>query len=210
MKGWQLILINPMIAYDFNDGHFENILKKSQESHCSFIYFTEADMDLINKLEPIYKEDAPSLRSVSQTISNRLPNSLMGNRQRFHTLDVNEFNWKLKQQKMIQLDNKIDPLLTSKLSHNSDLTLEASDFMVFERQKKDRSCLSRPTEDRSLSSEFILSTKLKANLIRVPDSMELREGTTTKINIMAINCKISWGRHVSCWVLNNWGCVHIK
>ena len=134
----------------------------------------------------------------------------MGNRQRFHTLDVNEFNWKLKQQKMIQLDNKIDPLLTSKLSHNSDVTLEASDFMVFERQKKDRSCLSRPTEDRSLSSEFILSTKLKANLIRVPDSMELREGTTTKINIMAINCKISWGRHVSCWVLNNWGCVHIK
>ena len=173
MKGWQLILMNPMIAYDFDDGHFENILKKSQESHCSFIYFTEADMDLINKLESIYKEEALSLRNVSQTISNRLPNSLMGNRQRFHTMDVNEFNWKLKQQKMIQLDNKIDPLLTSKLSHNSDLTLEASDFMVFERQKKDRSCLSRP-------SEFKLSTKLKANLIRVPDSMELRKGLRLK------------------------------
>ena len=57
--------MNPMIAYDFNDGHFENILKKSQESHCSFIYFTEADMDLIHKLESIYKEEATSLRNVS-------------------------------------------------------------------------------------------------------------------------------------------------
>ena len=68
MRGWQLILMNPVvIAFDFKDvDQFEGMLSKSQESHCSFLYFTNAEMDLVQKLQFIYEEDASHLRNVSK------------------------------------------------------------------------------------------------------------------------------------------------
>ena len=67
MKGWQLILMNSVIAFDFKDvDQFENMLSKSQESHCNFLYFTDAEMNLVNKLQSIYEEDASRLRNVSK------------------------------------------------------------------------------------------------------------------------------------------------
>ena len=67
MRGWQLILMNPVIAFDFKDvDQFENMLSKSQESHCNFLYFTDAEMDLVHKLQSIYEEDASRLRNVSR------------------------------------------------------------------------------------------------------------------------------------------------
>ena len=109
----------------------------------------------------------------------------MRNCQRFHTLDASEFSWKLKRQKMIQFESKIDPLMTTKLKQNDDLG--AADFMIFVPEKKDRSCLLRPPENKPLSSELTLNTKLKANLIRISDSMELRNWATIKINIQDNN-----------------------
>lgn len=67
MKGWQLILMNSVIAFDFKDvDQFENMLSKSQGSHCNFLYFTDAEMDLVHKLQSIYEEDASRLRNVSR------------------------------------------------------------------------------------------------------------------------------------------------
>ena len=65
MWGWHLILMNPIIAFDFKDGQFENILLKSQDSPCNFIYFDDADSELVDKLKSIYEEDATNLRNVS-------------------------------------------------------------------------------------------------------------------------------------------------
>ena len=59
--------MNPIIAFDFKDGQFENILLKSQDSRCNFIYFDEADLELVDKLKSIYEEDATSLRIVSES-----------------------------------------------------------------------------------------------------------------------------------------------
>ena len=69
MRGWELILMNQvMITYGmFGEDDFKNILSKSQESHCSLIYLTDTDMDLVHKLQSIYKEDASRLRNVSET-----------------------------------------------------------------------------------------------------------------------------------------------
>ena len=90
------------------------------------------------------------------------------NRKRFHTLDVNEFTWKMKRQKVIQFDNKIDGI--------DNVILSGADFIILERQKKDRSCLSRLPENQPLSDKWSSALKLKANLIRVPDNLELRNG----------------------------------
>ena len=68
MKGWELILMNSMITYGmFEEDEFKNILSKSQESHCNLIPFTDTDMDLVHKLQSIYKEDASRLRNLSET-----------------------------------------------------------------------------------------------------------------------------------------------
>ena len=68
MRGWVLILMNPVITYGmFEEDEFKNILSKSQESHCNLIYFAHTDMDLLHKLQSIYKEDASRLRNVFET-----------------------------------------------------------------------------------------------------------------------------------------------
>ena len=68
MRGWELFLMNEVITYGmFEEDDFKNILSKSQESHCNLIYLTDTDMDLVHKLQSIYKEDASRLRNVSET-----------------------------------------------------------------------------------------------------------------------------------------------
>lgn len=58
--------MNPVIIYGmFEEDDFRNILSKSQESHCNLIYFTDTDIDLVHKLQSIYKEDTSRLRDVS-------------------------------------------------------------------------------------------------------------------------------------------------
>ena len=69
----------------------------------------------------------------------------------------------MKRQKVIKFDNKIDAI--------DNVILGGADFIIMERQKKDRSCLSRLPENQPLSA-----LKLKANRIRVPDNLELRNG----------------------------------
>lgn len=59
--------MNPVITYGmFEEDEFNNILSKSQESHCNLIYFTDTDMDLVHKLQSVYSEDASNLRNVSE------------------------------------------------------------------------------------------------------------------------------------------------
>ena len=67
MKVWQLIFINQAISYGiFNDNELEQILSEARRSDCTLIYLTDADMDLVHKLQLIYKEDASRLRKVSK------------------------------------------------------------------------------------------------------------------------------------------------
>ena len=69
MRVWQLILINQVITYGvFHDDEMKELLSESQKSDCTFIYLTDADMDLVNKLQSIYKEDASRLRNISSQI----------------------------------------------------------------------------------------------------------------------------------------------
>jgi len=69
MRVWQLILINQAITYGvFHDDEMKELLSESQKSDCTLIYLTDADMDLVHKLQSIYKEDASRLRNVSNHI----------------------------------------------------------------------------------------------------------------------------------------------
>ena len=69
MRVWQLILINQAITYGvFHDDEIKELLSVSQKTDCTFIYLTDADMDLVHKLQSIYKEDASRLRNVSNHI----------------------------------------------------------------------------------------------------------------------------------------------
>ena len=66
MRVWQLILINQAITYGvFHDDEMKELLSESQKSDCTLIYLTDADMDLVHKLQSIYKEDASRLRNDS-------------------------------------------------------------------------------------------------------------------------------------------------
>ena len=69
MRVWQLILINQAMTYGvFHDDEMKELLSESQKSDCTVIYLTDADMDLVHKLQSIYKEDASRLRNVSNHI----------------------------------------------------------------------------------------------------------------------------------------------
>ena len=68
MRVWQLIFINQAISYGmFNDDQFAQIFSESERSDCTFIYLSDADMDLVHKLQSIYKEDSSRLRKVSKS-----------------------------------------------------------------------------------------------------------------------------------------------
>ena len=69
MRVWQLIFINQAITYGvFHDDEMQELLSESQKSDCTFIYLTDADMDLVHELQSIYKQDASRLRDVSNHI----------------------------------------------------------------------------------------------------------------------------------------------
>ena len=82
----------------------------------------------------------------------------------------------MKHQKIIQFNKQIDNIGTKQIGTIDNIILSDADFIILERQKKDRCCLSRLPENQPLSDKWSSATKLKANLIRVPDNLELRNG----------------------------------